>query len=76
MNLPINMFTRLEVHRDFSNDVTNVYTFILLFGIREIPPELGAKVKASPSCLRVFATPEEAANESFWRSIGSFLFLI
>ncbi len=34
-----------------SNDVTSVHNFSLLFGIREIPSELGAKVKASPSSL-------------------------
>jgi hypothetical protein len=60
------MLTRLEVHRVLSNDVTSVHDFSLLFGIREIPSELGAKVKASPSSLRVFATPEEATYESFW----------
>jgi hypothetical protein len=60
------MLTHLEVHHFISNDVTNVHTFSLLFGIREIPSELGAKVKASPSNLRVFPTPEEAAKSSFF----------
>ena len=59
------MLTRLKVHHVLSNDVTSVHSFSLLFGIREIPSELGAKVKGSPSSLRVFVTPEEAANESF-----------
>ena len=58
------MLTHLEVHHVISNDVTDVHTFSLFFGIREIPSELGAKVKASPSSLRVFATPDEAAHES------------
>ena len=48
-----------------SNDVTNVYTFSLLFGIHEILSKLGAKVKASPSSLGVFVTPDETANKSF-----------
>jgi hypothetical protein len=60
------MLTRLEVHHVISDDVTNVHNFSLLFGVREIPSELGLKVKASPSSLRVFATPEEAANESYF----------
>ena len=60
------MLTRLEVHHVLSNDVTSVHNFSLLFGIREIPLELGAKVKASPSSLCVFANPEEAANKSFF----------
>ncbi len=54
------MLTRLEVHYVISNDLTNVPNFSLLFGIREIPSELGLKAKASPSSLRVFAPPEEA----------------
>jgi hypothetical protein len=60
------MLSRLEVHHVISNDVTDVHTFTLLFGIREMPSGLGAKVNASPSSLRVFATPEEAANETFF----------
>ena len=60
------MLTRLEVHHVLSNDVTSVHSFSLLFGIRKILSELGAKVKASPSSFRVFATPEEASNESFF----------
>ena len=59
------MLTHLEVQHVISNDVTKVHTFSLLFGIRKIPSELGVKVKASPSSLRVIATPEEDANESF-----------
>jgi hypothetical protein len=43
-----------------------VHNFSLLFGVREIPSELGLKVKASPSSLRVFATPVEAANKSYF----------
>jgi len=58
------MLTRLEVHRVISTDVTSVHNFSLLFGIHEISSELGAKIKASPSSLRVFATPEEAANKT------------
>ena len=64
LNLPFNMLTRLEVHHVIFDDVTKVHNFSLLFGIREIALELGLKVKASPSSLRVFATPEEDANES------------
>jgi hypothetical protein len=60
------MPTRLEVHHVNSNDVTNVRTFYLLFGIREIPSELDVEVKASPSSLRVLATLEEAADEAFF----------
>jgi hypothetical protein len=60
------MLTRLEVHHVISDDVTNVHNFSLLFGIREIPSELGLKVKAPLSSLRVFATLEEAANEAYW----------
>jgi hypothetical protein len=59
------MLTRLEVHHIISDDITNVHNFSLLVGIREIPSELGLKIKTSPSSLRVFATPEEAANEAF-----------
>jgi len=59
------MLTRLEVHHVISNHVTNVHTFSLLFDIREIPSELGVKVKVAPSSLRVFVTPEEASNKSF-----------
>ena len=59
------MLTRSEVHHVVCDDVTNVHNFSLLFGIREIPSELGLIVKASPSSLRMFATPEEAANEAF-----------
>jgi hypothetical protein len=59
------MLTRLEVHHVISNDFMNVQTFNFLFGIRKNPSKLGAKVKASPSSFRVFATPGEAANESF-----------
>ena len=66
VKLPFKMLTRLEVHHVISNDVTNVHNFSLLFGIREIPSELGTKVKATPSSLRVFATPGEAGNESFF----------
>ena len=60
------MLTRLEVHYVISDDITNVQNSSLLFGIREILSELGLKVKASPSSLRVFANPEEAANESYF----------
>jgi hypothetical protein len=60
------MLTHHEVHHDIFVDVTNVHTFSLLFGIREIPSELGAKKKVAPLCFRVFVTPEEAANESFF----------
>jgi hypothetical protein len=60
-----------------SDDVTNVHNFSLLFGIREIPLELGLKVKASPSSLCVFATPEEAANESYFGDrLDHFCFLL
>jgi hypothetical protein len=60
------MLTRLEVNHVITDDVTNVHNFSLLFGVREIPLELGLKVKASPSSLRVFPTPEEAANKSYF----------
>jgi hypothetical protein len=60
------MPAHLEVHHVFSNDVTKVHTFSLPFGIRKIPSELGAKVKPSPSSLRVFPTAKEAAIESFF----------
>ncbi len=60
------MLTCLQVHHVISDDVKNVHKFSLFFGIREIPSELGLKVKASPSSLRVFATPEEAANEAYF----------
>jgi hypothetical protein len=60
------MPTHLEVYHVISDDITKVHTFNLLFGIREIPSKLDAKVKASPSRLRVFPTAEEAAKESFF----------
>ena len=60
------MLNRLEVHHVISNDVTKVYHFNLLFGILDIPSELGAKVKASPSRLRVFPSADEAVDESFF----------
>ena len=59
------MLTRIEVHHANFDDVSNVHNFSLLFGIREIPSELGLKVKASPSSLRLFVTLEEAANEAY-----------
>ena len=67
----------IQVHHVLSNDVTSVHNFSLLFGINEIPLELGAKVKVFPSSLRVFAIPEEAANEScFGDRLDQILFLI
>ncbi len=60
------MLNRIEVQHVISNDITNVHHFNLLFGILAIAPELGAKVKASPSGLRVFPFADEAANESFF----------
>jgi len=60
------MLTHLEVHNVIYDDVTNVHIFSLLFDIREIPPELGVKVKTFPSRLRVFPTAEEAAKEPFF----------
>jgi hypothetical protein len=65
-NLPFNILTHLDVHHVISDDVTKVHNFSLLSGIREIPSGLGLKVKASPSRLHVFATPEEAANEAYF----------
>ncbi len=71
------MLTRLEVHHVISDDVTNVHNFSLLFGVREISSKLGLKVKASPSSLRVFATPEEAANQSYFDDrLDHFCFLL
>ena len=61
-----NTSTSVEVHHFISDDVTNVHNFSLLFGIREIPSELGLNVKAPPSSLRVFATPEEAVDEAYF----------
>ena len=58
------MLTHLEVHHVISDNVTKVHTFSFLFGIREIPSELGAKVKASISRLHAFPTANEAAKES------------
>jgi hypothetical protein len=60
--LPFNILSHLEVHHVISDDVTKVHTFSLLFGIRGILFELGAKVKASPSRLHLFPTAEEAAK--------------
>ena len=54
------------MHHIISNDVTKVHHFNLLFGILDIPSELGAKVKASPSRLRVFPSADEAADGSFF----------
>jgi hypothetical protein len=62
--LPFIMLNRLEVHHVISTDVTKVHHFNLLFGILDIPSELGAKVKASPSRLRVFPFADEAVDES------------
>ena len=56
------MLTYLEVNTVISDDVTKMHTFSLIIGIRKIPSELGAKVKASPSSLRVFLTAEEVAK--------------
>jgi hypothetical protein len=66
LNLPFNMLTRLEVRHVISDDITNVHNFSLLFGVRKIPSKLGLRVKAPHSSLRVFATPEEAANKSYF----------
>jgi hypothetical protein len=60
------MLTPLEVHHDIFYDVTNMHTSSLLFGIRKITSQLGAKLKASPSSRRVFPTPKEAAKEKFF----------
>jgi hypothetical protein len=64
-NLPFNMLLYLEVHHVISNDVNKVHNFSHLFGIRETPSELIAKVKASSSSLHMFPVAEEAAKESF-----------
>ena len=56
------MLIRLEVHHEYFYEDTKVYNFTFLFGIREIPPELGAKVKSFPSSHCAFPYTEEAAK--------------
>ena len=60
------MITRLEVHHAISKDVTNVYEFSLLSGIRDIPAQLASKVKASIESLRVFPSPAEASKDIYF----------
>ena len=60
------MITRLEVHHQISGDVTNSYEFSLLFNLEEILNQLASLVKApTVSSLRVFASPDAAAKETF-----------
>jgi hypothetical protein len=60
------MLNRLKVHHLISNDVTNFHHFNVLFGILNVPSELGAKVKASPSKLRVFPSADETVDKLFF----------